>query len=82
MFLRYSDALDKGTHTVRLQLYDFMAYLYDRVAVDFFQERVLHEGPQKNESAIEQAKDQAISNTIRHQFESITGKHFPGKDKT
>jgi len=59
-----------------------MAYLYDRVAVDFFQERVLHEGPQKNESAIEQAKDAAISDTIRHQFESITGKHFPGKDKT
>ena len=39
MFLRYSDALDKGTYTIRLELYDFMAYLYDRVAVDFFQER-------------------------------------------
>jgi hypothetical protein len=46
-----------------------------------FQEHVLHQGPQNNESAIEQAKDKAISDSIRHQFENITGKHFPGKDK-
>ncbi|KAF9480852.1 hypothetical protein BDN70DRAFT_804514 [Pholiota conissans] len=35
-------------------------------AIDLFQEHVLKEGPQNNESAIEQAKDKKIADTIRH----------------
>ncbi|KAF8959753.1 hypothetical protein BDZ97DRAFT_1906119 [Flammula alnicola] len=34
-------------------------------AIDLFQEHVLKEGPQNNESALEQAKDKQIANTIR-----------------
>ena len=36
-----------------------------RKAIDFVQEHVLKEGPQNNESAIEQAKDKKIADTIR-----------------
>jgi len=50
-------------------------------AVDFFQEHVLHEGSQKNESAIEQLKDEGISDTIRRQYKNMTGKEFPIEDK-
>lgn len=34
-------------------------------AIDLFQEHVLKEGPQDNESAMEQAKDKHIANMIR-----------------
>lgn len=34
-------------------------------AIDLFQEHVLKEGPQNNESAVEQAKDKQIANMIR-----------------
>ena len=34
-------------------------------AIDMFQEHVLKEGPQHNESAIEQLKDKQIEDTIR-----------------
>ncbi|EAU91993.1 hypothetical protein CC1G_05980 [Coprinopsis cinerea okayama7 len=50
-------------------------------AIDLFQEHVLKEGPQNNESAIEQAKDKMIADTIRSQFKSVTGKEFPIKPK-
>jgi len=50
-------------------------------AVDLFQEHVLHEGKQNNESAIEQAKDKAIANTIRQQYKNVTGKEFFIKEK-
>jgi capsid protein len=46
-----------------------------------FQEHILRQGPQNNESAFEQAQDRAIADSIKHQFENITGKHFSGKDK-
>ena len=36
------------------------------VAIDFFQEHVLKQGNQSNESAIEQAKDKQIADAIRH----------------
>ncbi|KAJ9270559.1 hypothetical protein DTO212C5_3348 [Paecilomyces variotii] len=49
--------------------------------VDFVQERVLHQGPQDNESAIEQAKDEQISDFIRAQYKSAAGKDFPVPDK-
>lgn len=39
------------------------------------------QGPQNNESAAEQAKDEAISDTIRAQYKNMTGKDFPIADK-
>ncbi|KAG9602195.1 hypothetical protein KCU77_g3400, partial [Aureobasidium melanogenum] len=49
--------------------------------VDFVQEKFLGQGPQNNESAIEQAKDEQISDFIRNQWKSTTGSDFPIKDK-
>ncbi|KAI4749680.1 hypothetical protein E4T50_00188 [Aureobasidium sp. EXF-12298] len=49
--------------------------------VDFVQEKFLGQGPQNNESAIEQAKDEQISDFIRKQWKSTTGSDFPIKDK-
>ncbi|KAK1596954.1 uncharacterized protein LY79DRAFT_577081 [Colletotrichum navitas] len=50
-------------------------------AVDFVQEKVLGQGPQDNESAVEQAKDEQISDFIRDQYKNATGKEFPVEDK-
>lgn len=50
-------------------------------AVDFFQEKVLGQGPQDNESAIEQAKDEQISDFIRGKYKDATGSEVPIKDK-
>ncbi|KAF5000835.1 hypothetical protein FGRMN_1443 [Fusarium graminum] len=52
-------------------------------AVDFVQEKFLGAGDQSNESAAEQAKDEAISDAIRGQYKSATGSDFviPDKDK-
>jgi hypothetical protein len=36
-----------------------------RIAIDMFQEHVLKEGPQHNESALEQLKDKQIADTLR-----------------
>ncbi|TGZ79662.1 hypothetical protein EX30DRAFT_396998 [Ascodesmis nigricans] len=49
--------------------------------VDWVQEHVLGQGPQDNESAFEQAKDEQISDFIRGQYKSTTGKEVPVKDK-
>lgn len=49
--------------------------------VDFVQEHVLGQGPQDNESAVEQAKDEQISDFIRDQYKNTTGSEFPVKDK-
>lgn len=38
-------------------------------------------GDQSNESAIEQAKDEKISDFIRDKYKSTTGKDFPIADK-
>lgn len=48
--------------------------------VDFVQER-LGQGDQSNESAIEQAKDEKISDFIRDKYKSQTGKDVPIQDK-
>ncbi|KAH0580226.1 hypothetical protein H2248_001745 [Termitomyces sp. 'cryptogamus'] len=48
--------------------------------VDFVQQR-MGGGQQSNESAIEQAKDEQISDAIRAQYKSATGKDFPIADK-
>lgn len=49
--------------------------------IDFVQEKFMGAGDQSNESAIEQAKDEQISDFIRGQYKSTTGKDFPIKDK-
>ncbi|KAF2154504.1 hypothetical protein K461DRAFT_275627 [Myriangium duriaei CBS 260.36] len=50
-------------------------------AVDMFQEKVLGQGPQDNESAVEQAKDEQISDFIRSKYKDTTGSDIPIKDK-
>jgi hypothetical protein len=42
--------------------------------MDLFEEHALHQGPQNNESAFEQAKDKQIANSIRGQFKNIIGR--------
>ncbi|KAF1914928.1 hypothetical protein BDU57DRAFT_520157 [Ampelomyces quisqualis] len=49
--------------------------------VDFVQEKFLGAGPQDNESAVEQAKDEQISDYIRSSYKSATGSDVPIKDK-
>lgn len=51
------------------------------IGVDLFQQHVLGQGPQDNESAVEQAKDEQISDFIRGQYKSTTGSDIPIKDK-
>ncbi|KAH8829614.1 hypothetical protein DL96DRAFT_1708736 [Flagelloscypha sp. PMI_526] len=51
-------------------------------AVDYVQEHFLHQGAQNNESAVEQAKDEQISDAIRSGFKKATGHDFPIKDKS
>ena len=45
------------------------------------QQNVMGQGPQDNESAIEQAKDEQISDYIRGTYKSTTGSDVPIKDK-
>ncbi|KAF3766756.1 hypothetical protein M406DRAFT_254890 [Cryphonectria parasitica EP155] len=49
--------------------------------VDWVQENILKQGDQSNESAVEQAKDEQISDFIRKQYKSQTGSDFPVADK-
>ncbi|KAI9818111.1 MAG: hypothetical protein M1827_000736 [Pycnora praestabilis] len=49
--------------------------------VDAVQQYGLGQGPQDNESAVEQAKDEQISDYIRDQYHSQAGKDFPIADK-
>jgi len=49
--------------------------------VDLVQEKVLGQGQQSNESAIEQAKDEQISDFIRSKYKGATGSDFPVADK-
>jgi len=41
------------------------------------QEKVLGQGSQDNESAVEQAKDEQISDYIRGQYKNATGSDVP-----
>ncbi|KAF7554142.1 hypothetical protein G7Z17_g3102 [Cylindrodendrum hubeiense] len=50
-------------------------------AVDMIQEKFLGQGDQSNESAAEQAKDEAVSDFIRDKYKETTGKDFFVKDK-
>ncbi|KAJ8495484.1 hypothetical protein ONZ45_g12836 [Pleurotus djamor] len=54
----------------------------NKEAVDYVQEHVFKQGDQSNESAVEQAKDEAISDAIRDQYKKMTGKDFPIADKS
>ncbi|KAL1591612.1 hypothetical protein SLS60_011862 [Paraconiothyrium brasiliense] len=49
--------------------------------VDFVQEKFLGQGSQDNESALEQAKDEKISDFIRGQYKNVSGSDVPIKDK-
>ncbi|EKD14217.1 uncharacterized protein L3040_003643 [Drepanopeziza brunnea f. sp. 'multigermtubi'] len=49
--------------------------------IDYVQEKFMGQGAQDNESAVEQAKDEQISDFIRGQYKSATGKDIPIKDK-
>ncbi|KAI1463444.1 uncharacterized protein F4812DRAFT_446963 [Daldinia caldariorum] len=49
--------------------------------VDWVQEHILGQGDQSNESAVEQAKDEQISDYIRDQYKKTTGSDLPIKDK-
>ncbi|KAL2072357.1 hypothetical protein VTL71DRAFT_11700 [Oculimacula yallundae] len=49
--------------------------------IDFVQEKFMGQGKQDNESAIEQAKDEQISDFVRGQYKSTTGSDIPIKDK-
>jgi len=49
--------------------------------VDWVQENILKQGSQTNENALEQAKDEKISDMIRDQYKARTGKDFPIADK-
>jgi len=51
------------------------------IGVDAVQQYGLGQGPQDNESAVEQAKDEQISDYIRGQYKSQTGSDIPIKDK-
>jgi len=49
--------------------------------IDFVQEKFIGQGPQNNESAIEQPKDEQISDFIRGQYKSKTRRNVPIEDK-
>ncbi|KAI4250217.1 MAG: hypothetical protein L6R40_000390 [Gallowayella cf. fulva] len=49
--------------------------------IDLVQEKVMGQGPQDNESAFEQAKDEQMSDFIRGKYKSSTGTDFPVQDK-
>jgi len=49
--------------------------------VDFVQEKILGQGPQNKESAVEQAKDEQASDFIRGQYKKLAGSDVPIKDK-
>ena len=49
--------------------------------VDAVQQYGFKQGDQSNESAVEQAKDEQVSDFIRDKYKSTTGSDFPIKDK-
>lgn len=51
------------------------------LAIDFVQEHMLHQGNQSDESALEQLKDEQISDGVRRAFKTATGHEIPVKDR-
>ena len=52
-----------------------LLFIYRLLAIDFVQEHILGQGQQKNESWVEQKKDDRIESAIRH------GLHLSDKDE-
>ena len=50
-------------------------------AVDFVQEHLLHQGDQSDESALENLKDEQISDAIRLAYKQVFGHELPIADK-
>jgi len=76
------DALDKGAFPPFPPIsHRLEPTLNPLTGVDWVQENVFKQGPQNNENALEQAKDEKISDTIRSQYQKSTGKNFPVADK-
>lgn len=74
------DALDKGQPSIPLAF--LASFILTQLAgVDFMQEKFFGQGPQDNESAVEQAKDEQISDFIRSKYKATTGSDFPVADK-
>jgi hypothetical protein len=79
------DYLDKGAVLFTTCIVEPLVTLFTSFsisAVDFIQEHGLGQGAQNNESAIEQAKDEQISDAIRRAYKSATGSDIPVKDKS
>ena len=74
------DMVDKGQWCLKLVIYPRSAANVT-TGVDMFQEKVMGQGPQNNESAVEQHKDEAISDAIRGQYKNFTGSDVPIADK-
>lgn len=51
------------------------------LGIDAVQQYGMGQGDQNNESAVEQAKDEQISDFIRQKYKSSTGEDIPIKDK-
>lgn len=78
---KQEDTLDKGMSSFLLQVQFWLKLTFCLAAVDFVQEKILGQGKQNNESAAEQAKDEAISDYIRDKYNDVTGTDFPVEDK-
>jgi len=50
-------------------------------AVDLFQQHILKQGDQSDESAIEQLKDEQIANAIKRSFKGATGSELSESKK-
>lgn len=82
------DMLDKGKILLKapVSFSSFLRLIWrantnPAIGIDYVQEKYLHGGDQKNESAAEQAKDKKIAGFIRNQYKGATGKEFPIKEK-
>lgn len=51
------------------------------IGIDAVQQYGLGQGDQSNESAVEQAKDEQISDFVRGKYKDMTGSDMPIKDK-
>jgi hypothetical protein len=73
------DGLDKGESIA--QVAPHCKHWHLSTGVDFVQEKFLGQGAQNDENAVEQAKDEQISDFIRGQYKTTTGSDFPIADK-
>lgn len=73
------DYLDKGLYTSTRRT--VMPILIWTQGIDAVQQYGFGGGDQSNESAVEQAKDEQISDAIRRQYKSAVGSDIPIKDK-